>query len=83
MLEGFCCFSFPFFCLFLGGGGYYWKLLEFCQILIKDIFTNTVSFASAKHFVFAAIMHSFLMALMSLKLKTPFLYTLYIPICLF
>lgn len=39
---------------------YFCQLLEFTPVfLIKDIFTNTVNVASAKHFVFTAIIHSF------------------------
>lgn len=68
MLEGLCCFSLPFFSVFLlgwglGGGNILGCItgscLNLCQFSIKDIFTNTVSVASAKHFVFTAIIHSF------------------------
>lgn len=61
--KGFVVFIFFFFTV-LGWwkyfGMYFCQLLEFMPVfLIKDIFTNTVNVASAKHFAFTAIIHSF------------------------
>lgn len=90
-LEGFCCFSFPFFSRYFFWVVGVWNIFGFVigsclnwrQFSIKDLFTNAartvLENASYLLPLYTVFRDSFLMTLMFPRLKTQFLHFLYFP----